>query len=300
MGTPAPPSSDVPAPPRSAGPASLVGRLGATGISIPVKGAPDPRIDPPADLPVERRAVAGLPLDEIDAFADLPHETQATLASMARVETLREDEEVSGFGAVVILGGEGLICATIVDVPAERAERAALIPSKGSLVDGVSLRVVAGAGGVRVAVWEQGMVDAALRSCPWVLDELRATADRLQALAGVTMGPLGDLDETTRNLSVGRLQVRVVAPHEQIAEQGGPNPGLAILGAGTIEVRDASGESDVIHPGEPIFPGEMLRHEPSPKSAQAGEGGALLLVADRHLAQELLVSVPPLVEIFSA
>jgi hypothetical protein len=133
-----------------------------------------------------------------------------------------------------------------------------------------------------------------------VLDDLRETADRLQALAGATMGALGDADEGMRHAALGRLSVRVLEPLEPFTEQGGPNPGMCIVGAGSIDLLDGDKVSGSVRPGEPVFAAEFLRAAPAPADARAGEAGAILLYAERQLAQELLVSVPPLIELFSA
>ena len=38
---------------------------------------------------------------------------------------------------------------------------------------------------------------------------------------------------------------------------------------------------------------------PAPETVRAAQGGAVILVADRKVAQELLVTCPPLLEIFA-
>jgi hypothetical protein len=42
-----------------------------------------------------------------------------------------------------------------------------------------------------------------------------------------------------------------------------------------------------------------LSHAPAPSTVRAARGGALVLFADRNVAQELLVTCPPLLEIFA-
>ena len=277
------------------------GRIAVTGVPVPQKAPVQPRVDPvpPLELPEEKRSVGGLALDTVDALADLPHEIQASLAASAKVEALRADEEVAGFGAALVLEGEGLVCATITDAPAHRAPAPALIAARGTLADGLAIRIVAGAAGARVAVWDQAFFDQALRSCPWVLDDLREGADRLQALAGATMGPLGDVDESTRSLALGRLSLRVLRPNEAFTAEGGPNPGMCIVGVGSIDLLDGGKVKSTLRAGDPVFAAEFLRAAPATADSRAGEAGAILFCADRALAQELLVSVPPLIEMFS-
>jgi CRP-like cAMP-binding protein len=250
---------------------------------------------------VEERSVGGLPLERADALSDLPHAVQAALAARARIDSLGPDEEVSGFGAALVVGGDAAVCATIVDAPAERLHAGAVVPSRGNLGDaGVALRVVAGQSGARVAVWDWPVLEAAIAAHPLVSGELRDRADRLQALAGTTMGPLGDLDETYRNLAVERLVVRLVRAGEVFVEKGMTLGGLAIVGAGELELRDGDAVVGEAGPGDLLFPGAVLQGLAAPATARAGASGALLLVGERALAHELLVTVPPLVEILSA
>ena len=95
------------------------------------------------------------------------------------------------------------------------------------------LRVVADGDDVRVAMWKRDALESATADCPWVADELRRLADRYQALAGATMGPLGErLDETLRDMVTSRLDVRVLAPGEQLIAKGDPVPGASSRGCG--------------------------------------------------------------------
>src|SRR5262249_23623934 len=162
------------------------------------------------------------------------------------------------------------------------ASRGTLIATRGTLEDGVAIRVVASEGGAQVAVWAQATLETALATCPWVLDALRREADRLQALAGATIGPLGDLDETLRNPSLGRMSVRHIAPNATVVPKGTQLPGLAIVGAGSLAIGDG-GEREA-GPGDFLFASQVMRAEPAPETARAGSSGALILMADRQLA----------------
>jgi hypothetical protein len=233
----------------------------------------------------------------VSAFADLPLETQQQLVGEARVEPLAADEEVSGFGAALVVEGNAAVCATIVDTPARRATRGTLVATHGSLADGVALRVVAGEGGAHIAVWDEDVLEAGLRACPWVLDELRNEADHLQALAGTTMGPLGEIDETIRDQIVTRLALHVVPPFEALVQKGAAVVALIMVGAGTITIGE-DGESEAM-PGDFLFAGELMHARRAPETARAGAAGALVLMADRQIAQELFVTVPQLVELLS-
>ncbi|WP_437712613.1 cyclic nucleotide-binding domain-containing protein [Sorangium sp. So ce448] len=246
-------------------------------------------------------ALTGRDLEQIEAFADLPEEMHDELALAARVEDLSADEELAVDGAALVLRGDAAVCANIVDIPAERAATRALVPSRGTLEEGIPLRVVAGAGGARVAIWDQATIDHALRSCPWVLDELRTVADRIQSLAGATMGPLGELEDTLLRRVLGRLRLRGLAPGEHFIHAGNPIPGLAIIGAGALElVAERSQEiAGTARPGELLFASELLGGQPAPSIARAAGGGALLLIADHPTLRELFESTPELLSILA-
>jgi hypothetical protein len=247
--------------------------------------------------PSNRASFADIRLADISAFGDLPAEVHDLLTEVARIEELGKDEEVSGFGATLVVQGDAVVSATIVDTPALRAPRGTLIPSRGTLTESVALRVIAGSDGARVAVWNQAVLDMALKSCPWVLDDLRPLADRLQALAGATMGPLGELDEAARSKVIERMAVRVVPPHEIIAEQGNKLPWLAVVGAGAVELLKADRVTGEVGAGDFVFPGVVVRDLPAPTTIRAGAAGALLLTGDHALAREILTGSPPLIGI---
>jgi CRP-like cAMP-binding protein len=134
-----------------------------------------------------------------------------------------------------------------------------------------------------------------------VEDDLRAAGDRIQAEVGLTMGPLGErLDPTLLSDVTGKLTLRVLTEHEVYAMRGKLIPGLMVVGAGELElVGDGDELRGILHGGEFLFPAEVLSHAPAPATARAGKGGALILFADRAAAQELLVTCPPLLEIFA-
>jgi hypothetical protein len=283
----APAPAPAPPPPAPAAPSAPSAAPAAAARPRPASSAP----------PADRATLAGVHLDEVDAFADLPSDVQHELARVARIESLKPDEEVSAFGAALLLQGEAVICATLVDAPACRAVRGTVVPSRGSLNEPVPLRVVAGSGGGSVAVWDQAVVEEALKTCPWVMEELVARANRLQALAGATIGPLGDIDESFRNMLLDRLTLRVAEPHERIAHKGKAT-GIALVGAGSVDLIGSDADS-IARPGDFLFARAVLENQPAPLDAHAGAQGALLLVGDRQIAQELFVTAPPLVAVLS-
>ena len=224
------------------------------------------------------------------AFAELAADVRQRLAAQARVDGLAPDEEVSGFGAALVIDGAASICATIVDAPVAPAPPRALITARGTLSETIALRIVAGSGGARVAIWETAAIDDALRGCPRVLDELVQRADRLLAMAGATMGPLHDLDDATRAEVLDRLSVRVARAGESIVEPGGKLAGLTVVCVGAVDLGSGAG---MVRAGELLFPRIARRDLPAPTSARAASSGALLLVGDRALADRL-AAVPAL------
>jgi hypothetical protein len=259
---------------------------------------PEPDLVDPT-VPAE---VGGILLGNVAGLQDLPDEAQGLLARRARIHTLAADEEVGGFGLALVLEGSVAVMPTIADVAAAEVDRGEPVFSQGHLEEAVPMRVVAGRAGASVAAWSPEDFEAAIAGCPWVGDELKSVGDRFQALAGVSMGPLGEnLDDMLRALVVGRCEVRRLLPGELVAESGKPLTGMYVLGAGHIEILEngASRPSDSLGPGEFLFASQVLQAAPAPSTARAGAAGALVLFADRRIAHELMVSVPPLLEIFA-
>jgi hypothetical protein len=266
----------------------------------PRPAAPKPPAPPPrADTPAKP---AGLDLSEVEALSDLPDDARAAFAAAATLQNLGREDEVSGFALALVLEGAVDLSATIVDAAAERLEAGAVLRARGTIEQVAPVRLVGATDKARVATWDEEAVTEAFRTCPWVEDELRSSGDRLQALVGITMGPLGErLDASLRADVTSRLRVRALAEHEVIATQGTAVPGLVIVGAGQLELLgdDGAPSGKVVRVGEFLFPGETLRAGPAPSTARASRGGALVLVAERGTAQELLVTCPPLLEIFA-
>jgi hypothetical protein len=77
---------------------------------------------------------------------------------------------------------------------------------------------------------------------------------------------------------------------------------LFIVGAGRIELgTDAAsaGSEGELGPGDFLFAPQVLSAGSAPTAARAGASGALLMAADRHAAHELMLSVPPLLELLA-
>jgi hypothetical protein len=243
---------------------------------------------------------AGLDLSTLDAFADLPDDARAAFARAATVNDVAREEEITGFALALVLDGAFDVAAQIVDASAMQLAKGAVLRSRGTLEEPQAMRLLCASDKGRVATWSDEAVDEAFRTCPWVEDDLRAAADRAQALVGATMGPLGErLDAGLRTQVTDKLTLRVLEEGETYAVEGEPVPGLLVVGAGDIELVRADAVTGKLTAGEFLFANEVLAGQKAPATARAAKGGALVLVTDRKAAQELLVTCPPLLEIFA-
>jgi len=238
-------------------------------------------------------------LAEVRGLEDLPEEAQAQLAQSAEILSLDAGDEISQFEVALVTAGVVQVMPAIDDLVASSAGSGDIVFTTGSLEDGMALRVVAAAGGAQLAIWKKGALELATADCPWVADELKEVADRLQSLAGAGMGLLGErLDDALRDEVTRRLRVRRLLPEDVIVERGSPVPGMFIVGAGRLEVLGEAGVEELL-PGDFVLPEQILSSGKSPATVRAGPSGALVLFGERMITHELLVSVPPLIEILS-
>ncbi len=234
----------------------------------------------------------------------MPDEAQVELVKKARLEALQPEEECSFFAVALVVKGWVRIVPAISDTACAAAAAGEVVFTKGNLPQGVALGVVAGDEGAFVAIWDQDALDAATSSRPWVQEELRAVADRFQALAGAALGPLGErLDESLRSMVTERCDVRLLLPGEVVMDKGATVGGMHVVGAGRIEIVHGEGEATRVlkelAPGEFLFAPQVLVASAAPAMARAGSSGALMLFASRHHTHELMAIVPPLVEILA-
>ena len=286
---------------------------GAFAVSSPafdpdevVTSAP-PVATPAPTRPTRSRSVPApapaLDLSGVEAFADLPDDARVAFAGAAVLTELARDEEVTGFALAFVREGTVDVAATIVDAPARRLAAGAVMRARGTIEHVEPMRLIGASSVARIATWDDAAVEQAFRSCPWVEDDLRASGNRFQAEVGITLGPLGErLDLALRTSVLGKLSLRALAEREVFVVRGASIPGLLVVGAGELELL---GEGDppaveTLRSGDFLFPGEVLRAAPAPATVRAARGGALILFAERGVAQELLVSCPPLLEIFAS
>jgi len=251
-------------------------------------------VSPPEAPP----GIDGLTFESVEALADLPEEAQTELAACGRMVTLSASEEFSlREGAALITHGQVHVTLPFSYVSGERVAGGAMVAARGSVEAG-ALRLIADAERTRLVTWTDAQLSNAMRDCPWVEDDLRQLADRLQAHAAAGLGPLGErLDDALRATVYERLQVRVLAPDESVAERGKPIKGLFVVAVGNLSVGDSG--IDSITSGQFVFPGCVIGGELPPHDVKAGPQGAIVLFATRPVAHELMMSVPPLLELLA-
>jgi hypothetical protein len=257
-------------------------------------------LPPPSSEEGQPPSVDGLNFESVEALADLPEDAQSALSASGQLLTLTSGQEVIlTEGAALITRGSVHVTLTHSDVSAARVGVGCVVAARGSIEAG-PLRLIADAAQTHVVTWTEEKMTAAMHDCPWVVDDLRLLADRFQAHASAGLGPLGErLDDALRAAVYERLQVRVLSPDESVAERGKPLKGLFVVAVGELKV-----SSDVAHrpirAGEFLFPSCVIGAEPAPADVRAGPKGGLVLFATRPVAHELMMSVPPLLEILAS
>jgi CRP-like cAMP-binding protein len=243
------------------------------------------------------------PAISLDALGQLTPSQREGLLRAATIESLGIEEEVTVSGLAFVITGQAAIQATVAEASAGALHAGELLYAKSPIVETVSLRLVAEAEPTQIALWDAKTADDALSVCPELWDQLKIASARIQAIVGCSMGAMGDrLDESLRTLAIERLETRILQPHEVLAAAGLPVPGLVIVGVGTVELDDDDGSGQArprLVPGDFLFATEVLGAEAAPATARAGAKGAVVLFGGRAVAHELLVTCPPLLEIFA-
>lgn len=254
-------------------------------------------IAPPAD-PIR---ISNVELRGVEPFSQLPEEVQRTLVRTAIIEDLEPGEARTSFGAVLVVGGEASICAVNLDVPVKLAAARSFVASRGSLAESVPMRILGGSSGATISRWSTEAFDQAISAHPRAVQDCRAASDALQARIGLTLGALAEVDLTTRDEMLTRLDVRVLEPNEMITEEDGPMPGLVFVVGGRIEVLE--GDPTIVlsevRPGDLLFPEALWAGAAAPLRARAAASGALLLVGDRKLAIDFAETVPVVGQLLS-
>ena len=237
----------------------------------------------------------------LDALGQLSPSLREGLLKAATIESLSAEEEITISGLAFVITGHAAIQATVAEASAGILNAGELLYAKSPISETVSLRLVAEADHTQIALWDAKTAEDVLSSSPELLDRLKVASARVQAIVGCSMGAMGErLDESLRTLAIERLETRILQPNEVLAAAGLPVPGMIIVGVGTVDIDDDGGEvKDKLVPGDFLFATEVLGAEAAPATARAGARGAIVLFGARAVAYELLVTCPPLLEIFA-
>lgn len=264
---------------------------------------PEPEPEPPAAKmePPPAKVELGPPpssvdLSQVEVFADLPDDSRDAFAKAAVITSLRRGEEVPATALALVLEGELDVSASVVDAPALTLVAGHVMRSRGTIEATLALRLIAASERATVATWSDAEVAAAFRTCPWVEDDLRTVGNRIQGVCGVTIGPLGErLDASLLGQVTSRLEARAFDAGEVVVEKGA-HAGIVLVGTGELVVGT---EGAVIGSGDFVFPEMVLGGGKATETVTAGEGGAIVLMGPRSVAQELLATCAPLVEILA-
>jgi hypothetical protein len=241
-----------------------------------------------------------LDLSKVEAFADLPDDSRDRLALDATMKVCAKGGVIESFSLAFVVSGEFHVIATGAASQATTIAKGTVLLARGTLEAPIGLRLACASVKAVIATWDAAAVEAAMGSCPWVEDELRATGDRVQALAGASLGALGErLSPDLRATIVERMSIRTFAEHETIVTEGLPVPGILLVGSGTVDLVANQVVTNHVTAGHFVLPAEALSAGPSPASARAGAGGALVFSADRKTTQELFATEPLLLELFA-
>jgi hypothetical protein len=264
-----------------------------------VPGPEPARTETKRDAPIEA-STPPLDLSIVEAFADLPDDSRDALAKSATVRLCSKGDAVDSFALVYVTSGEFYVGASSVAHHATSLLAGAVVLGRGTLERAIELRLVAASPQAVAATWDAASVEAAMGSCPWVEEELRAAADRVQALAGASLGAFGaGLSPDLRANIIDKLKLKTLAEHETIVTEGLPVPGVLLVASGEVELVAGETVTGKVGAGQFVLPTEAMSAGPSPSSARAGVGGALLFAADRKTTQELFATQPLLLELFA-
>ncbi len=271
-------------------------------LPTPRDGFPSTPAPPPASRAVPSARDIVLDPERFEVLADVPDDAREALVQASEKQVLLPDEQQVAPPMVVVLSGELEVRApgyiTRLDVIGQGQVRllAALAPASGQL------QLLGGPKGARYLAVPQEAVEALHVAAPWVVQELEPASDDVHVVAGALTGKLGArLDGGILDAVLSRAKTMRLAPHAPVVKQGEVVRALIFVGAGELSLRTGSDadamEIGTLDPGEVLFPAELLAREPAPSTVRAGERGALVIVATRSATEEMLVTVPPLLEL---
>lgn len=288
------------APPRTASASST--HIPAAPRAPSIVSIPDVSRAPALEAaPVSGRAVL-LDPDRFEVLADVPDDAREALVRAAEKIALLPDETAPAPPMVIVLQGELEVRARgfVTHLDTIGAEQVRLLapfaPAEGEL------EVVASGKGARFLAIGLDAIEALRAAAPWVVQELEPASDDVHVVAGALRGRLGPkLDGGILDAILARAKTMRLGAGAKVVKEGEPVRALILVGAGLLEVRAGEGpdapEIATVEPGEILFPTELLSRSPAPSTVRAGPNGALVIVATRGATEELLVTVPPLLEL---
>ena len=116
---------------------------------------------------------------------------------------------------------------------------------------------------------------------------------------GGNAGGILQLDDSMRSMLTDRCELQVLFAGDVLIEEGKVPDGLYIVGGGTLELVAGGAVQQTLGPGDLPFPSAVLTHDKASATVRAAASGALVLHADRMTTHELIVSLPPLLELLS-
>ncbi|HNS95701.1 MAG TPA: hypothetical protein PKL73_02040 [Polyangiaceae bacterium] len=254
---------------------------------------------PPRKMPSEEdKPTVDLDLSQAEAFVDMPDDLRRALERQAQVHLLHETEEISGFALAWVERGELSVMSLVSDMTAVVLGAGQALRNRGTVGEPVPLRLVCLSDSARVATWTEQVVDDSFEALPWVEEELREQADRTHVRIGVTLGPLGEaFDPPGLQEVLARLEPKHYLEGEVVVAAGDVIKGLMILGLGVLERVDAEGSVvSSLEMGTILFPTTLLSMEQVPWTVRAGTGGAVVMMAERSMVEEMIMTFPPLLE----
>lgn len=247
-----------------------------------------PESIPPAreDSAPDLESDPNINLDAISVFDDLPEEKKRELVDCACVNTLSQDEELSGFGLALVLRGQAAIMASISDDPTMVVASGTVVCLKTESKVALTLRLVSTVPDTLIASWSPDVIDDALSACPWVMDDLRANAMRLQTIAGALMGPLSEsFTNRDKDVLLACFEVKSLEPDEVLLSLDQVIQSLFLVGVGSLEPSTPT-KSCGFEVGDAVFPEEALAQQTAPFSVKAGPNGASILHAPSSILQD--------------
>jgi hypothetical protein len=271
-------------------------------VPTPVVHAEDGYPEPLKDLPGITRmgegALSAMDLAGVAALAGLTDAVRDRVVSTAVVILCMADVVVPDFALALVLDGE--VTARVDDgAIVAQLGPGATWRARGTIDTSVVASFAVTADDTTLAIWSEASLARALADAPTVDAALRAEGDRMQAWAQVAASPMAvRLHEEVRLRLGSRLTARVLRPGAELIRTGEQVPGLFLVGAGKITIDEPL--AAVVGPGRFVFAGATLSAARASATARAGDGGAVVLCADRRTTQELCVTEPLLLEVLAA